>query len=226
MNGASTEIQPRFLIADDHAVFRRGLHIVLQNRWPEAGIVEVSSFMEALTLADDMEISLVIADLRMPENSGFDGLRSLRRKWPATPVMALSASEEPDDVYVSLEAGASGYLPKSASLTRLIEVIELVMRGGIYVPRDLLGAENRAPTPKAAPTLTARQMEVLPLVATGYSNKEIARQLGLSPGTVKAHLSAIMRQFGVNNRVRLLLELRDHETSPASVSSSAPRKMA
>src|SRR4051812_19096735 len=113
MNGSPTEIRPSFLIADDHAVFRRGLHIVIQNHWPEANIMEVSGFTEALTLADDLEISLIVADLRMPDHSGFEGLRSLRRKWPATPVMALSASEEPDDVYVSLEAGASGYLPKS-----------------------------------------------------------------------------------------------------------------
>lgn len=216
-----------FLIADDHAVFRQGLRIVIQNKWPDARILEAASFSDALVLADEIEPTLIVADLRMPDTTtSSDGLRSLRRKWPKTPIMALSASEEPDDVYVALEAGASGYIPKSASLTRLIEVMEIVASGGIFVPRELVSAEGRTPAAKPAPNLTARQLEVLSLVANGLSNKEIARRLGLSPGTLKAHLSAIMRQFGVNNRVRLLLELRDQGSLGGSDSSSAPRSTA
>ncbi len=224
--GSLKDSRPTFLVADDHAVFRQGLRIVIQNQWPEASILETQNFSEALAYPDDTTLTLVIADLHMPDSSGPDGVRSVRRKWPHTPIMALSASEEPDDVYVALEAGASGYLSKSASLPKLIEVIEIVAGGGIFVPRDLVSVDTRPAPAKLAPRLTARQTEVLPLVAAGFSNKEIARRLNLSPGTVKAHLSAIMREYGVNNRVRLLLELRDHDALAASASSSAARRTA
>lgn len=216
-----------YLIADDHAVFRQGLRAVLLKHAPEATILEAACFADAVDgQGDGATPDLIIADLRMPDCDGFVGLRNLRQRYAATPILALSASEESEDVYQALEAGASGYLSKSASATKLLEVAELMMVGGVYVPRELVAANEPAANAKKLPHLTARQREVLMLVVTGSSNKEIGRKLGLSPGTIKAHLSAIMRQFGVNNRVRLLLELRNQgfdarDYAPSSATNRA-----
>ena len=112
-------------------------------------------------------------------------------------------------VFQALEAGASGYLAKSAPADTLVEALRLVIVGGIYVPRALIkGRESRLRQPAAvaqAPVLTPRQREILALISTGRSNKEIAHRLGTSDGTIKAHISAIMRRLGVRNRVQLLL---------------------
>ena len=202
---AMTRQPPTFLIADDHAVFRQGLRAVLGRLDPEAHVIETESFTAAMALSAVLPaVSLIVADLRMPDRDGFSGMRSLRQGWPATPILALSASEQAEDVFMALEAGASGYVPKSTSASRLIEVMRLVMLGGIYVPRELI--DGRAPQPPA-PALTGRQREILTLVVEGCSNKEIARRMAIRSGTVKAHLAAIMRHYGVNNRVRLLLEV-------------------
>lgn len=118
--------------------------------------------------------------------------------------MVLSASEDGEDVFRALAAGASGYLPKSASAATIVAALRLVLAGGVHVPRELVagGATLGAPAP---PRLTARQAEVLALIGAGHANKEIAHRLGTSEGTIKAHVAAIMRQFGVRNRVQLLL---------------------
>jgi DNA-binding NarL/FixJ family response regulator len=128
---------------------------------------------------------------------------------PAIPILVLSASEDADDVFQALEAGASGYLAKSAPADTLVEALRLIMVGGIYVPRTLIKGREATPRQPAAvaeaPLLTPRQREVLALISTGQSNKEIAHRLGTSEGTIKAHISAIMRRLGVHNRVQLLL---------------------
>lgn len=210
-----------FLIADDHAIFRQGLRAVLGRLDPEARVIETESFEAAMALTGTHpELQLIVADLRMPDHDGFTGMRALRKSWPSTPILALSASEQADDVFLALEAGASGYVSKSTSTGRLIEVMQLVMLGGIYVPRDLLDGQ-RAPAPHPGAALTPRQREILALVVEGCSNKEIARRIAIREGTVKAHLAAIMRHFGVNNRVKLLLEVSRQEAGGAARSSSA-----
>ena len=210
-----TRQPPTFLIADDHAVFRQGLRAVLGRLDPEARVIETESFTDAVALsATHPGVTLIVADLRMPDRDGFSGMRELRKGWPATPILALSASEQADDVFLALEAGASGYVPKSASASRLIEVMQLVMHGGIYVPRELIDGRSAPVRPPAA-ALTGRQQEILALVVEGCSNKEIARRMSIRSGTVKAHLAAIMRHFGVNNRVRLMLEVNRGAGQPS-----------
>jgi DNA-binding NarL/FixJ family response regulator len=197
------------LIADDHVIFRQGLRTVLAGIEGNAELLEAGDFEQALDLAErHADLTVLIVDLRMPAMNGFSGLRALRRTLPAVPILVLSASEDADDVFQALEAGASGYIAKSAPADALIEALRLVIVGGIYVPRALIAGRESALRANAvaaeAPPLTPRQREVLDLISAGHSNKAIAHRLGTSEGTVKAHISAIMRQLGAHNRVQLL----------------------
>jgi DNA-binding NarL/FixJ family response regulator len=223
----------KVLVADDHSVFRQGLRLVLGGLAPEVDIIEAGDFGEATGIAEATpDLGLILLDLRMPAPDGramdgFDGLRALRRVLPRVPIMVLSASEDSADVFRSLECGASGYLAKSAPAATMLEALRLVLVGGIYVPRDLVagGAPVRPQSPgdEPAATLTPRQHEVLSLIADGLSNKEIAYRLGTSEGTVKAHITAIMRSLGARNRVQMLLaaerrgiKLRDPKLRPGA----------
>lgn len=199
----------KVLVADDHAIFRQGLRAVLDDLGSAVEIIEAENFTEALNIArQTSDLALALVDLRMPEMDSFEGLRALRRYLPRVPLMVLSASEEADDVFTSLECGASGYLPKSAPNSVMLEAMRLILVGGIYVPRQLAACGKplyqSAPAERTAP-LTPRQQAVLGLIAAGHSNKEIAHRIGTTEGTVKTHITAIMRALGVRNRVQLLL---------------------
>lgn len=209
----------KVLIADDHAIFRQGLRVVLGELDPAVEILEAADFGEALTIAKGVPaLSLLLADLRMPEMDGFEGLRALRRLLPRVPIMVLSASEEAADLFGALESGASGYLPKSAPAPVILEALRLVLAGGVYVPREIVSGGKPLAQPAASydrgVVLTPRQHEVLALIADGHSNKEIAYRIGTSEGTVKAHITAIMRVLGARNRVQLLLAAEQREIRP------------
>lgn len=213
----------KVLVADDHAIFRQGLRVVLGDLAAAVEIVEAADFGEALVIAKDaQDLSLLLVDLRMPQMDGFAGLRALRRLLPRTPIMVLSASEEAADLFGALESGASGYLPKSAPADVILDALRLVLAGGVYVPRALVsgGGKPLAPTDQGLGgsqrdgVLTPRQQDVLALIADGHSNKEIAHRLGTSEGTVKAHITAIMRALGVRNRIQLLLAAEQRGIRP------------
>ncbi len=185
--------------------------------------MEAADFGEALAVARDaQDPSLLLVDLRMPHMDGFAGLRALRRLVPRTPIMVLSASEEAADLFGALESGASGYLPKSASADVILEALRLVLAGGVYVPRALVSGggtllaqtDHRFGGNRRGDVLTPRQQEVLALIAGGHSNKEIAHRIGTSEGTVKAHITAIMRALNVRNRVQLLLAAEQRGIRP------------
>jgi DNA-binding NarL/FixJ family response regulator len=196
----------RVLIADDHAIFRQGLRAVLGALSEIEAIDEAGDLETALGFAVARRPEIIFLDLRMPGMDGFSGIGAFRRRNAAAPILVLSASEDKEDVFQALAAGASGYLAKSASASVILEAMRLVLVGGIYVPRELVSQAEDAARPKAgAPRLTERQTEVLNLIVDGHSNKEIAHRLGTSEGTVKAHVTAIMRQLGVRNRVQMLL---------------------
>lgn len=196
------------LLADDHAIFREGFAHVVRAILPGCGLVEAGSFPQALRQLDaGSPIDLMIVDLRMPGMDGFRGIAALKARRSATPIAVLTASEDRDDMLGSLESGAAAFIPKTSGREAVATAIRVILGGGVWLPReDFATPASPAPPIKA---LTPRQIEVAALVRDGCANKEIAWRLGLSEGTVKAHLSAIMRVLGVRNRVLLVRRMEE-----------------
>jgi DNA-binding NarL/FixJ family response regulator len=163
------------------------------------------------------DISLVLLDLGLPDRDGFEMLASLRQSHPAIAVVVLSALNDRDNVRKSLDAGAQGFIPKTAAREILLGALRLILAGGVYIPPEILGAapEPRAASPSATahgagqtPSdlgLTERQLDVLALMMQGKSNKLICRHLNLAEPTVKNHVSSILKALNVNNRTEAVL---------------------
>lgn len=200
----------KLLIVDDHAVLREGLAALLRQLGPDTDVVQASDAREAIALlGDHPDLDVVVLDLMMPGMQGLDALSEFGRARPDLPVVVLSSSEDPQDVRRALAAGALGYVPKSAGQRVLLSAIQLVMDGELYVPPLVLGAGpagddgvNATARSRSEQPLTARQIEVLKLLSEGAPNKLIAKDLGLSEKTVKAHITAIFRTLNVENRTQ------------------------
>jgi len=198
----------KILLADDHDLFRAGLGLVLHELGADTSLVQAASLTDAIHCAEaEPDLDLALLDLNMPAMNGAAGLQKFRTQFPDVPVVIVSGSDELSDVQQALGAGASGFIHKSTPPPVMLSALRLVLAGGIYVP---LQAMQREPAPLVATRtwasgLTSRQMEVLRLLAVGKPNKVIARELDLSEGTVKIHLSAIFRVLDVNNRTEAVL---------------------
>jgi DNA-binding NarL/FixJ family response regulator len=201
----------KILVADDHTLFRDGLRYMLAQLDDDVEILEAKDCAEALALVGSRsDLDLVLLDLAMPGMDGLAGLRALRVRRPSVPVVILSGSEEPADVRQALDRGAMGFIPKSSTSQVMLGALRLVLSGGVYLPPAFLERFQPGRTPTAAPPiealgLTPRQHDVLRLLGRGQSNKEIARVLGLAEGTVKLHISAILRALGVDNRTQAVI---------------------
>jgi DNA-binding NarL/FixJ family response regulator len=201
----------RVVIADDHAIFRNGLKMALEAHIEDITILEAADYDALLRLiARSDPPDIVILDLNMPGLVRTTGIMTLRGRVAPAPILILSASEEADDVFECLSAGASGYVPKSADIKTVVSAMQTVRSGGVHVPRELmvgsvpLSGDGDARSSKTG--FTQRQTEVLRLASEGHPNKEIAFRLGISEGTVKTHLAAVMRALSVHNRVQMLRE--------------------
>lgn len=204
----------RVLIADDHTLVRRGLHLVLSKLYPDAEVLEASDVEGALRIAATTpEIDLVLCDLAMPGMEQLRGLQALKQRLPGVPLVILSANANPDDIVRTIEHGARGYILKSASDESFRHALSLVLSGEIYLPSDAFldrqqrwvgtrggMAEFSADNPLSS--LTERQRDVLTLLMAGQSNKEIARNLGLLESTVKAHVKIILSKLEAANRTQ------------------------
>jgi DNA-binding NarL/FixJ family response regulator len=194
----------RLLVVDDHAIVREGMVQLVQHHWPTAAVHEAASFAQAqATLAAaGPPFSLVLLDLQLGDASGLAPLRELRRQHPLLPVAVLSGDTDPARAQEALRLGAAGFLPKSSDTRVLLGALELMLSGGVYMPPFLL---EPAATGTQPVLLTPRQQDVLACLVQGQANKEIARTLGLSLPTVKAHLVAIFRALRVKNRAQAVL---------------------
>lgn len=195
----------RLLLVDDHTLFRTGLRLIVQDHPQVAHIDEAGSIAQAceLRLAP---LDLILLDIQLPGMSGLDGMRPLRQVYPKARIVLVSASVAPDAVQEARSRGADGFLPKSASGEDIMEAIGCALAGQPFFP--VLGTVAAATAPLRAadaPSLTARQLDVLTLLCAGKPNKVIARDLGLSENTVRVHVAAIFAQLGVNSRSAALL---------------------
>lgn len=213
----------KILIADDHALIRSGLRSELAGLAPAIDFVEAwdaASLRNALEQHRDVDLALV--DLTMPGMAGVPSIEALRAQFPAVPLVVVSGSDDAVQVRGVLRAGAAGFIPKSAMVQLVLPALRLVLAGGQYVPPQLVGALDAAAairpsrasgiaqpgTPDRLDALSPRQREVFHLLARGLSNKQIARELTISEGTVKSHIATIFDVLKVRNRVAAVAEAR------------------
>lgn len=199
----------RIAIADDHPLMRAALASALSGLAPDVQFLEASDHRATLALLDDPRgPDLLLMDLRMPGVRGIDGVREVRERAPHVPLAVVSAEDDPAAIRALLALGVSGFIPKTDSPAVIASAVRLILAGGVYVPPQLVTGTraDAAVNGASASGLTARQMEVVRLLARGLSNKAIARELGVSEGTVKVHLLAVFRVLDVRNRTAAVLE--------------------
>ncbi len=194
----------KILLADDHALFREGVQYLLSSLHADATVLHAGDYASAATLIKEHpDAALALIDLDMPGQAQAGGIAPLLRLAPTLPVVVLSACEDPVAIRSVLDAGAMGFIPKREQGAVMLSALRLVLAGGVYVPPLLLAAPA-SPASGGTP-LTPRQTEVLQALAQGKPNKLIARALGMTEATVKAHTGAIFRALEVDSRAQAVL---------------------
>ena len=198
----------RVLLIDDHALFRCGLQELLERRGV-GEIYAVGDRSEGLRMVEAKAPDVVLLDMRMPGANGLDVLRELRAAYADMPVAMLTTSAEDHDVIASLQQGASGYLLKDMEPDELVDALIDIVAGKTVVAKELAGVLAKAVQAESQPQaaeprfsdLTPRELEILCHLAEGQSNKAIAGELGITDGTVKLHVKAILRKLSIHSRV-------------------------
>jgi DNA-binding NarL/FixJ family response regulator len=205
----------RVVVADDHPVFRDGLAMILRERGIEV-VAEVATGQEALEAVASGHPNVVLMDLTMPGMGGIEATRRLVAAHPAVAVLVLTMSEDNDSLFAALRAGARGYLLKEAGADDIARAVVTVARGetvlGARVSTRVLDAVKGGivlGSPAPFPRLTAREREVLEMVARGYQNGRVAHHLGLSEKTVRNHISAILAKLPAATRAEAVALARD-----------------
>lgn len=207
-----TDVPPldSVLIVDDHALIRDGLRAILSSAFPACTIAEAGSFAEALgNLEAVPDPDLVLLDLNIPDAARFSALEQLRADFPSLPVVMVSGSYDRVTVRDALAAGAAGFLPKTLDRATILDAIQQVMAGEIYVPDELQSdtpeGEEEEKIRKLIDSLTPQQRVVLGHLVAGRLNKQIAHELDISMTTVKAHVSAILCKLNVFSRTQAVI---------------------
>lgn len=211
----------QILIADYYALLRDGLGILVKDLSEKVVTRHCDTYESVADALTREEIDMALIDFNLPNLDGAVSIRNLHEQAPKVPLVVMAASERWSDACATIDAGARGYIPKSASSAIMIAALRLILSGGIYLPPLLnqTGGGRRAPYGRPGQNggeldhdrkLTPRQQEVLQCLAQGQSNKEIAYQLGLSQGTVKIHIAAIFRAYKVRNRTQAVIAAGMH----------------
>ena len=202
----NSPVPVKLLIADDHPLFRAAMCHALQNS-EGAVLLEASTFPETKALlAQDTSIDIVFLDLGMPGSEGLNGLSEIRAEYPDVLVVIVTAQDAPGIVQRALALGASGFIPKSASVDCIIDAVDTVLDGETWLPEHISATTDASSTLDDFSTrlslLTPHQLKVLKMVADGLLNKQIAYELAISESTVKQHVSAVLKKLGVINRTK------------------------
>jgi len=206
-----TPTSATLIIADDHPLFRAALREAVSRLLAGATIIEAGSLgtLEEAVQAHP-SADLLLLDLYMPGARGFSALIQLRAQYPSIPIAIVSAAEDPLMVRRALDFGASGFIPKSASIEKIGEMLRAVLAGHVALPPGFVQQTTEANRPdreaaRQIASLTPQQLRVLLLLADGYPNKAIATDLGVSEATVKAHVTVILRKLGLERRTQAAL---------------------
>jgi DNA-binding NarL/FixJ family response regulator len=197
----------RVALADDQALVRHGLRVILERTTDIQVLIDVENGTRLLDRLSNTAVDVVIVDIRMPHMSGIDVVRCLRSTGQSTPALLLTTFNEPELVHDAVAAGANGYLLKDVEPLEFTDGIRLLASGGtLFAPTALQHARSVVKQQNAgSASVTKREVEVLRLVAAGYSNKEIARVLNISDGTVKNHMTDIMVKLEARDRTHAVL---------------------
>ncbi len=203
---------PRVLIADDHAVLRAGLRLLLTSEKEFEVAGEAASGTETLALAEKLHPDLILLDLNMPALSGLDSLPALRKISPAAKILILTMHDDPQYLRQALRQGAHGYVLKKAADAELLSAMRAVLRGEVYVHpsmtrallEDMLPESNRSAGENLWDSLSEREKEVLKMVAAGHTSAEIAAALNLSAKTVETYRARGMEKLGLRSRAMLV----------------------
>lgn len=195
----------RVLVADDHPLMRAALRQAVSQSIADAEIIEASDFPQVeSTLGRGAAPDLILLDLHMPGGNGLIGLVMLRNDHPAVPVVVVSATEDAATIQRAMECGASGFVPKSAPITRIGEAVRAVLDGEIWAPPVARNEEEGQLAQRVA-SLSPQQLRVLAGIVEGKLNKQIAYEMNVAETTVKAHITVILRRLGVISRTQAAL---------------------
>lgn len=212
----------RILVADDHELFLKGLEFILSDLNKDIELVFAKSYTDIFNILEkDTNFNLVLTDLAMPGANWEEAIAKIHNTMPETPIIILSAVFDKEIVEKTIEMGVSGYIPKTSSNAVILSAVNLILSGGVYIPPELLNhklpeefnefkqvveqPESKSPEEKVK-NLTPRQIDVLRCIAQGMSNKQIAHKLNLTEGTVKLHVTAILKILNVYNRTGAVME--------------------
>src|SRR3954449_4313195 len=214
-HSASSGEAIRGLIVDDHALFRRGLIQVLQFEDGIEVVGEAEDGEDAIAKAEEHAPDVLLMDVRMPRVSGIEATRRLAETMPTMKILMLTVSDEEDDLYEAIKAGATGYLLKEISIEEVADAVRAVMQGQTLISPSMASkliqefnslakrAEEKQSVP--APRLTDRELEVLKLVAKGLTNRDIADALYISENTVKNHVRNILEKLHLHSRMEAVI---------------------
>jgi len=204
-------MKTKIYLVDDHSVIRYGLRMMLEGVEELEIVGEAGSASEALSEISKLKPDVILMDISLPDLSGIQATREIKRLWPEISVIALTIHEDKEYFFKMLDAGASGYVPKKAAPEELLKAIMIVRSGDVYLypslakllVRDYIQDQDEE-YDKSSEDLTPRQKEVLTLLGEGISNQEIAEQLNISPNTVARHRENIMEKLNLHNRTELV----------------------
>jgi DNA-binding NarL/FixJ family response regulator len=202
-----------FQVADDHPLFRNAILEVIKHHYPNS-VVNTSSNLDGTIhdLEQNPDTDLLLLDIHMPGSQDLFGLIMVREKFPAIPVVIISATDNHNTINRAIGHGACGYIPKSRSPHDIYQAIESILNGNRWVPEEVrnnlrpIASEEKELAAKVA-TLTPQQYRVLCYMREGWLNKQIGYEMGLTEATIKAHITVIFRKLGINNRTQTVISL-------------------
>ncbi len=195
---------PRILLVDDHAMFLSGLSLVIASAIPSAQVLQAICVADALAIPGDPP-DLVLLDVQLPGESGLDGIGRIHKRWPAVPVLMLSALDDADTPRHARARGAAGYVSKAQTALQIVEAVQAILGGSYFYGSLTPAVPVRS---EGAGVLTPRQREVLQFLHQGHSNKLIARHLNLSDNTVRRHVQDILETLNVTSRMEAVAAAR------------------
>jgi two-component system, NarL family, response regulator NreC len=202
----------RVLLVDDHALMRTGLRMMLETQEDFEIVGECETGNDAIRRAQELRPDVILMDIALPDILGIEATRAIKKVLPKTAVLALTMHESEEYFFEMLNAGASGYLPKKAAPTELLNAIRVVHAGGVYLypslaktlVQDYLKRAESGDEKQAYDGLTEREREVLKLIADGLSNQEVAERLVISVKTVERHRANILAKLNLHSRTELV----------------------